>query len=82
MELNEMSFEDAYTKLEGIVELLETGEMTLERSLALFEEGVALVRHCRCLLDTAEKRVEMILKEDEQITIKDFSVEDKGAASL
>ncbi|MDD4518441.1 MAG: exodeoxyribonuclease VII small subunit, partial [Limnochordia bacterium] len=38
-----MSFEDAYTKLEGIVELLETGEMTLERSLALFEEGVALV---------------------------------------
>ena len=50
----ELTFEEAYKKLEEIVEQLETGELTLDQSLALFEEGIALVRHCRRLLDVAE----------------------------
>ncbi|HHV43169.1 MAG TPA: exodeoxyribonuclease VII small subunit [Firmicutes bacterium] len=78
----ELTFEEAYKKLEEIVEQLETGELTLDQSLALFEEGIALVRHCRRLLDVAEKRVEIILKDDEGIRVTEFTNDEQGVASL
>jgi exodeoxyribonuclease VII small subunit len=51
------SFEKALAELEGCVRRLDSGELPLEESLQMFESGIALVRECQELLDTAERRV-------------------------
>jgi len=53
-------FEPALERLEAIVRELESGELTLDRSLALFEEAVALARECAAILDAAERRIELL----------------------
>ena len=58
-------FEDALSKLEKIVSKLEKGDIPLEESLKLFEEGIRLSRWCNHKLDEAEKRVEILLKDKE-----------------
>jgi exodeoxyribonuclease VII small subunit len=63
-EQDDLPFEDALTRLEEIVETLESGEPSLEISLALFEEGVALSRRCNKRLDTAERRLELLAGQD------------------
>jgi exodeoxyribonuclease VII small subunit len=55
-------YEDALNKLEKIVSQLEKGDISLEESLKLFEEGIRLSRLCNQKLDEAEKRVEILLK--------------------
>jgi len=55
-------FEDALNKLEKIVSKLEEGDIPLEESLRLFEEGIRLSRFCNQKLDEAEKKVEILLK--------------------
>jgi len=55
-------FEDALNKLEKIVSQLEEGDVSLEESLKLFEEGIRLSRLCNQKLEEAEKRVEILLK--------------------
>jgi exodeoxyribonuclease VII small subunit len=59
------TFEDATRRLSQIVEELEAGDLPLERSLALFEEGVKLARSAQERLDRAERRVEELLGVDE-----------------
>lgn len=54
------SFEKALEGLEGIVQRLEGGDLPLEESLALFEEGVRLTRVCSERLETAEKKIEVL----------------------
>jgi exodeoxyribonuclease VII small subunit len=56
-------FEDALNKLEKIVSKLEEGDIPLEESLKLFEEGIRLSRFCSQKLDEAEKKVEILLKD-------------------
>ena len=56
-------FEDALGKLEKVVSRLEGGDIPLEESLKLFEEGIRLSRFCNLKLDEAEKRVEILLKD-------------------
>ena len=58
----EMPFENALERLEKIVETLESGEASLEKSLSLFEEGVSLSRHCNQRLNEAERRLEILVK--------------------
>jgi exodeoxyribonuclease VII small subunit len=58
------AFEDILSRLSTVVERLESGEMPLEDSLALFEEGVRLSRVGAARLDEAERRVERLLHED------------------
>ncbi len=60
------SFEVAIKRLTEIVQVLERGELPLEESLRLFEEGVKLSRVSQQKLDNAEKRVEQLLAVDEQ----------------
>jgi exodeoxyribonuclease VII small subunit len=60
------SFEEAIQRLASIVEELERGELPLEASLKLFEEGVLLARASQRTLDQAEKRVEQLLGFDAQ----------------
>lgn len=60
--MTKKSFETALKELEQIVEQLEAGDLPLERSLELFEQGVKLSRDCQQRLDEAENRVELLLK--------------------
>ncbi len=59
----EKKFEAAMARLEEIVQELEKGDLPLEQSLKLFEEGVKLSRICNKRLDEAERRVEILLKD-------------------
>jgi exodeoxyribonuclease VII small subunit len=58
----EKKFEAALARLEEIVKELETGDLPLEQSLKLFEEGIKLSRLCNKRLEEAERRVEILLK--------------------
>lgn len=55
-----MSFEEAYQRLSETAAALENGNLSLDKSLALYEEGVALAERCKELLDKAELRVKQI----------------------
>jgi exodeoxyribonuclease VII small subunit len=61
---NSPAFEDILSRLSTVVERLESGEMPLEESLTLFEEGVRLSRVGAARLDEAERRVERLLHQD------------------
>lgn len=58
----ERSFESSLKELEQIVQQLEGGDLPLERSLELFEQGVRLSRECQRRLDEAEHKVEILMK--------------------
>jgi len=58
-----MTFEDSMTKLEQIVDSLETGDLPLEKALKKFEEGVRLSKFCFNKLDETEKKVSLLLKD-------------------
>jgi exodeoxyribonuclease VII small subunit len=57
------SFEESLKRLETVVDQLEKGELTLEESLKLFEEGVNLTACCKQELDAAEGKVQMLVKQ-------------------
>ena len=59
------TFEEAMTELEASVSCLENGKLTLEESLATFEKAVALVKQCRKELDCAEKKIAVLLKDED-----------------
>ena len=58
--LEDLSYEQAFEELEGIVHALETEEHALERSIALYERGQALAQYCAGLLDDAELKVQQL----------------------
>lgn len=60
----EIKFEDALKRLEEIVDTLDKGDIPLERSLKIFEEGVRLSRLCNKMLDKAEKKVEILMRDE------------------
>lgn len=57
-----ISFEQAMTRLEEIVKMLEKGDASLEAALDLFEEGTALVKNCSKQLETAEQKIVRLVK--------------------
>jgi exodeoxyribonuclease VII small subunit len=73
-----MDFEKKLGRLEDIVEKMETGELALEESLKLFEEGVKLSRECNVQLSEAEQKVKLLLGVDENgnAQTRDFAAED------
>ncbi len=66
------TFESALSRLESITDELEVGELSLEKSLKKFDEGIALVEFCSLKLDEAKNRVDLLLNKDEQITATPF----------
>lgn len=75
----EQKFEEAVKKLESIVARLEDGDIPLEESLKLFEEGVKLSRFCAKKLDEAEKKVEILMKDkDGKLKPQPFNVIEEG----
>ncbi len=63
--MTEMKFEEALKRLEEIVQELEQGESELDRSLEIFEEGIKLARWCTKKLDEANKKIEILTKDEE-----------------
>ena len=59
-----LKFEEALHKLEAVVQRLESGELPLEESLRLFEEGVHLTKVCTRRLEEAERRITILLKNE------------------
>ena len=57
----QMTFEEAMQRLEQIVRAMERGEVALEESLKLFQEGTELVRNCQKLLDEAQLQIKKIM---------------------
>ena len=73
------TFEESLSALEKIVSQLEEGDLPLEKSLELFEEGVRLSKKCKQRLDQAERRIEMLVKDSEGEPVLEEFEEDDSA---
>jgi len=72
-----LKFEKALEELERIVARLEKGNLPLEESLQLFEQGIKSARECRAYLEEAEKRVEILLgKEAGELKLEPYDSEE------
>lgn len=69
------SFESALSELEGLVERMESGELSLEESLESFEQGIALTRACQQALSAAEQKVEILTGKDPEAAAEPFDSE-------
>lgn len=65
---SEMTFEEAMTELENIVQRLEKGESTLEESMQLFTQGMALSKICSDKIDSIEHRITQLVKDSQGTT--------------
>lgn len=65
------TFEQSITELEKIVDRLENGDVTLDESLELFEKGIKLSKSCQKMLDSAEKKVSVLMANDDGEMIKE-----------
>lgn len=71
--MKNISFEDALKRLEEILQQLEQGDLPLEKALKTFEEGMRLIRFCSKKLDDVEKKVEILLQDEEgRLTTRPF----------
>jgi exodeoxyribonuclease VII small subunit len=73
-----LSFESALSKLETIVESMESGEVPLADLLAKFEEGNKLLKHCESRLKEAELKIEQLKKERDGVVFTKFETEREG----
>jgi exodeoxyribonuclease VII small subunit len=76
---SKLSFENALTKLETIVESMESGEVPLAELLAKFEEGNKLLKHCEARLKEAELKIEQLKKERDGVAFTKFETEREGS---
>lgn len=70
-----LDFEQSLADLQALVERLENGELSLEDSLAAFEQGIALTRDCQGALAQAEQKVQILLERDGELAAQPFDVE-------
>jgi exodeoxyribonuclease VII small subunit len=70
-----LSFEDALSRLEAIVESMESGEVPLADLLAKFEEGNKLLKVCESRLKDAELKIEVLKKQKDDVTFAAFPTE-------
>ena len=67
-----LTYEEAYARLEQILQALESGDLPLEQALSLYEEGAALAAHCARQLDEAELRVRQWQPGDDSLPLDDW----------
>ena len=68
----QMHFEEAFKRLEQIVGNLESGDLSLEESMKLFEEGIGLTEACKTRLEDAEQKIQLLLKNsDGKLSLED-----------
>ncbi len=67
------SFEELMETLEGIVQDLEKGNLNLDESVAKFEEGMKIAKECSQILESAEKRITILLENNGEISEEEFN---------
>ena len=72
-----VDFEASLEELEGLVERMEEGELSLEESLKTYERGIALSRACQKSLDTAEQRIQILSEKDGAAETQNFQPDDE-----
>lgn len=76
MEEENLNFEIAIRSLEQIVQELEKGDLNLDESVKKFEEGMALSRKCTKILEEAEKKITILIKDGENVREENFIAEE------
>lgn len=71
--MQDQNFEEAMKRLEEVLRSLEAGDVPIDRTLALYEEGVSLVKLCNKILDNAAERVKIITEKEDGYTEGEFS---------
>lgn len=77
MQEKKLTFEEAMKQLEIITSELEKGDLDLDKSVAKFEEGMKLSKQCSNLLEDAEKRITILLKDEDTIKEENFIQEEE-----
>ena len=67
-----VDFEQQLASLEGLVESLESGELSLEESLKSFEQGIKVARDCQAALKSAEQKVEVLMRQSDELVSQPF----------
>jgi len=67
-----IKFEESLKKLEMIVEEMEKGDLDLDKSLAMFEEGIKLVHFCSSKLEETKKKIEILVKKGDRLIKEPF----------
>ncbi len=75
---NAINFEKTFLELEELVNEMEDGDLSLEESLKYFEKGMLLTKNCQQALNEAEQKVKMLLKENNNETLGEFTPNKKG----
>ncbi|WP_207060866.1 exodeoxyribonuclease VII small subunit [Motiliproteus sp. SC1-56] len=71
-----LDFEQSLGELEALVNRMEQGELSLEESLAAFEEGIRLTRECQQRLEQAEQRVQVLIEESGELKTRPLDGDD------
>lgn len=71
----EKTFEEMMKNLEQISQDLENGELTLDKSMEKFEEGMKLSKKCSAILENAEKKIKILIKDGEDLKEENFSAD-------
>ena len=74
-----VDFEQQLASLEGLVESLESGELSLEESLKSFEQGIKVARDCQAALKAAEQKVEVLTRHGDELVSLPFEDNDLGS---
>lgn len=72
MKQKDLNFENAIKQLEKIADELEKGDLGLEESVNKFEEGIKLSKECSDFLDSAERKITMLINNGENLEEEDF----------
>ena len=73
--MSKENFEESMKKLETIVTELENGNLNLDESVKMFEEGMKIAKQCNTILETAEKKITILLEKDGELKEEDFDAE-------
>ena len=70
------TLEASLEEVTQLIDKMEHGELTLEQSLAQFERGVTLIKHCQKMLEAAEQKVQLLIQKNNQDTLTPYADED------
>ena len=70
------NFEEQIEKLESIVKELEKGDLNLDDSVSKFEEGIKISKECNEILETAEKKISILVNQNGEMKEKNFETEE------
>lgn len=76
MKKDDLNFEELMKRLEEITNKLEKEELNLDESVVLFEEGMNLSKKCNEILESAEKRISILLEKNGELVEENFVVEE------